>query len=77
MQFLIECKDKSLTVIYQKSIIVESAAAALSVGDSVKFFWPENKPKAKEYTGIIVAKDRKYFNITGLVMFFSIFAYIS
>ena len=60
MQFLIECKDKSFCVIYQRSIVVQNVNKSLGIGESVTFLWPEDTAKAKEYTRIIIAKDRKF-----------------
>lgn len=60
MQFLVESRNKALTMIYRRSIIVENVRASLSIGETIKFLWPEDSPKAKEYSGVIIAKSRKY-----------------
>lgn len=59
MQFLIEGKNKALTLLYQRSIVVENVDASLAVGEIVKFMWPEDSARAIEYSGVIIAKDRK------------------
>lgn len=60
MQFLIEGNDKSLSIIYKKSIIVEKVDASLAVGDAVRFLWPENTRKQREFSGIIIGKNGEY-----------------
>lgn len=59
MQFLVEGADKSLSIIYKKSIIVEKIDAPLAIGDHIKFLWPENAKIQKEFSGTIIAKSGK------------------
>lgn len=60
MQYLVEGSDGALTVLYQRSLICDNISAALEVGESVKYLWPEDSSKPKTYSGIIVGKDCKF-----------------
>lgn len=60
LQYLLDCDDKSLCVIYKRSIIIDNEDnGSIAVGQKVRFLWPEDSPKAQEYTGTILASDRK------------------
>ena len=64
MQYFVECKDTSLCIIYEKSIILEKHNSTLEIGEKVSFLWPEDNLKAKKFVGKIVDKNGKlYVNI--------------
>lgn len=47
-QYLIECTDTTMCVVYEKSIIIGKKWKKLIVGDEVKFLYPEEEIEGQE-----------------------------
>ncbi|KAJ8664228.1 hypothetical protein QAD02_006003 [Eretmocerus hayati] len=57
-QYLIDCEDSTLCVIYAKSLRVEKSLDEVKEGDAVKFVWPEDPSDHQEiWNGVVMKKS--------------------
>ena len=64
LQYLVRSEDKSMCIVYKRSILYEPGGPKLAKGIKVTYLWPEETPKGKpkkqdQYQGTIIEYSSK------------------